>query len=128
MSDVTKIRCPHCSGKIAIDHDYFAELSGQVISCPHCAEQMSVPESSAQPSVSASGAHGLDRTQEIQMPPLSAPARPTPRPSVRRNESSGARLCPHCGVEVGERDRVCITCGEKIPLPEPPAGFSQIRA
>jgi hypothetical protein len=121
MSDgVLKIRCPYCAGKIGVDSDYYQELIGKIINCPHCSKEMIIPANSESARQNLEGSHSLDRTQEIQVPPQNTHA--------MRQPSGEARHCPHCGVEVGKRDRVCIACGNKIPLPEPPPGFSQIRA
>ena len=121
MSDnVIKIRCPYCAGKIGVDAEYYQELVGKIVNCPHCSKEMIIPANSEVSGQNQQGSHSLDTTQEIQVPPEVS--------KVVRQGSSDARHCPHCGVEVGKRDRVCITCGNKIPLPEPPPGFSQIRA
>jgi len=121
MSDhVIKIRCPYCAGKIGIDADYYQELVGKIVNCPHCSKEMIVPANSESAKSNLQGSHSLDMTQEIQMPPEVS--------KTVRSSPGEARHCPHCGVEVGKRDRVCISCGNRIPLPEPPAGFSQIRA
>jgi DNA-directed RNA polymerase subunit RPC12/RpoP len=142
MESVTKIRCPHCGGKIGIENDYYSELVGSVISCPHCGNQMIVPVNASQAVSTTAGSHSLDRTQEIQIPPEwnkpfqnavpPAPAAP-PRPPAQAQAKPAAggeetRRCPYCQDDVGRRDRICISCGHKIPLSEPPPGFSQIRA
>ena len=124
MENVTKIRCPYCAGKIAIEEDYYQELVGTVINCPHCGQQMIIPASVA-PIPTAAGSHSLDRTQEIKMPEeWQKPFQNSPL----RQQADDVRKCPYCHEEVGKRDRICISCGHKIPLQEPPAGFSQIRA
>ena len=118
--NIMKFRCPYCAGKVAVDLEYYAELVGKVINCPHCAKEMIIPATIDPAKQNAKGIHGMDVTQEIKIPDThTAPTQHT---------SEGGRLCPHCGVEVGKRDRICISCGNRIPLPEPPSGFSQIRA
>lgn len=119
--NIIKFRCPYCSGKVAVDLEYYAELVGKVINCPHCAKEMIIPATIDPAKQNAQGIHGMDVTQEIKMPEEHHTARSHPA-------AEGTRHCPHCGVEVGKRDRICITCGNRIPLPEPPSGFSQIRA
>ncbi len=117
---VIKFRCPYCAGKVAVDTDYYRDLVGKVVSCPHCEKAMIIPATVDTARMRTEGSHGLDRTQEIQMPPALQ--------RTMRQAPSESRHCPFCGVEVGRRDQVCITCGNRIPLPEPPPGFSQIRA
>jgi DNA-directed RNA polymerase subunit RPC12/RpoP len=129
MSDIFKIRCPHCAGKIAIEREFYAELAEAAIECPHCEKKMIVPKqqdpSPPAPAPASGpqtiGSHSLDRTQEIQS------ARPRPVTGFTNKPRDGQeRRCAHCRAEVGSRDRICISCGNRLPPPEPPKGFSQI--
>jgi hypothetical protein len=118
---IIKIRCPHCDGKIAIDQNFYQELEGKPIDCPHCNDKMAIPLLASVGDVTRPGAgrHSLDTTQKIQLPPLDAPP-----PTRTRQPQPQTRHCPHCRVEVGLRDRICIVCGKKIPPPAQPPGFA----
>ncbi|MDI6774208.1 MAG: hypothetical protein QME60_02265 [Verrucomicrobiota bacterium] len=117
--NVVKIRCPYCAGKIGVDANYYQELAGEIINCPHCSKEMIVPANAEGTNQNSRGSHNLDRTQEIQVFPKSD--------RTVQNAPTEARHCPHCKEEVRQRNRVCITCGRQIPLLEPPPGFSHIR-
>ncbi len=128
MSDIFKIRCPHCVEKIAIEREYYAELMEVAIECPHCEKPMIVPKQqglSPSPPTSGpqtGGGRSLDRTQEIQ------PVRPRAVTGFSSKSGDGReRRCTHCHAEVGNRDRICISCGNRLPPPEPPTAFRQIR-
>jgi hypothetical protein len=102
-----KIRCTACAGKIGIEEEYYRELVGRAISCPHCQAEMLVPANPAKPGETPSGAPpGVDVTQEINRP--EAPS------SIPKPRSGERRTCPFCGDEIGPRDRVCIRCGNTL--------------
>ena len=108
MSEGVRIRCPFCSGKIAVDHEYYRELVGDVIPCPHCNEEIIVPSTGSKDTMFDMGkADRMKTTMRIQ-----------PLPTSMRADDDSA-LCPHCGAEIGCRDLVCITCGGRVPSQEP---------
>ena len=107
-ADITKIRCPHCEGKIAVEDDYYHELIGTLVSCPHCAQEMLIPAINHAGEQTASGNHSVDVTREIERPADT-------RRQVIQPPSDEGTFCPHCGAGIGLRDRICISCGTRMP-------------
>ena len=106
MTKEVKFNCPSCDGKLGVESDYLPEILDAVIRCPHCEDGIRVklvaehvkrvgPQSRA-----ASSTYRVERTRLGGSPV-----------QVR---ADGVPLCPHCHVEVGPRDRVCLSCGGKI--------------
>jgi hypothetical protein len=109
MDTTVKLRCPHCDGKVAIDEEYYKEIVGQSVSCPHCNEGMKVPST-------------VKKMPKDQEPPLTHSKSHTYKvhkessdwkPHEHREKEAPVH-CPKCKEEVGRRDRVCITCGTKL--------------
>lgn len=109
--EVIKLKCPGCSGKIAIDQPYYLELQGTDISCPHCAQSIRIPPVSQLPEHTATAPDDLRRTQKLQLIPVDIRTAVPPAKSEEKK-------CPGCGAKVGARDRICISC--ETPLtPDP---------
>ncbi|OGV68123.1 MAG: hypothetical protein A2498_16375 [Lentisphaerae bacterium RIFOXYC12_FULL_60_16] len=111
MNPVVKVLCSLCHGKVALDEDYYHELVGKTIPCPHCKRPMSIPGNTDRIHHQQAPFNDLRTTQKLQLVPV-ASAAPKPVP-VKASAPDGCR-CPHCGAEVGRRDRVCITCEGRL--------------
>ncbi|MBN2302004.1 MAG: hypothetical protein JXN60_05750 [Lentisphaerae bacterium] len=101
MSNIVKIQCPSCGGNIAIEQPYYLQIVGTVIECSHCSQKLIVPQS-IEPSLPNPNTSDLKKTQMLQLVPIDQPEQSDP--------NSAARFCPHCKVEVGPNDLVCVEC------------------
>jgi hypothetical protein len=110
MEETIRLRCPNCDGKLVIDEDYYKELVGHNINCPHCDVGMKIPSTvkKIKENQDLHGAHGRSQTHAVHKPSTTW----TP-PSLRQGEEEPA-FCPKCKEEVGRRDRICISCGTKL--------------
>lgn len=77
--------CANCSERFGVLH----ELAGHQAVCPHCGQQILVPDQ-----VSSRGDASGEETVQ-----------------VLKNELHTHRHCPVCENPVGEADRVCVNCG-----------------
>ena len=107
MQAQVKVLCPTCHGKIAVDGDYYHELVGKAIDCPHCNKKMMVPGNTERSSHQKAPFDDLRTTRKIELVPVSLPQPPKPA-------HVDSTKCPHCGAEVGKRDRVCIRCESRL--------------
>ena len=105
---VIKIRCPHCAGKIAIDEDIYDEFAEKVIHCPHCNEEMIVPKVPMTQKISPHTTLENIAKATMNLKPIIDIALES------EDIDSGTRRCPHCGAEVGKKDRVCLSCEGKL--------------
>ncbi|MFO7870552.1 MAG: hypothetical protein R6V03_03870 [Kiritimatiellia bacterium] len=112
-----KFRCPGCKGKISVDEDYYREIVGKVINCPHCSKRITIPRMQTKKDPDVLPSDAFKNTQQIKPHPAASPPAgnpgPVPAPKPQTSDPDSA-VCPHCGAEVGKRDKVCITCGEKL--------------
>jgi hypothetical protein len=103
--NVIKLRCQVCAGKIALDEDYYRELIGHTVACPHCQAEVPVPAHVEQSKPKIEGVHSADNTQPLGRTVGNLPA----------SGPAGIRKCPFCNDGLGPRDRFCIKCGKKLP-------------
>lgn len=103
--NVVKLRCRACAGRIALDEDYYRELIGHTLTCPHCGAEVPVPASAEESDRNVAGMHSVATPRSVE--------RPAGNP--RAAAAAGVRKCPFCDDQVGPGDRFCVKCGNKLP-------------
>jgi len=89
MAEV-RFTCPGCQQELEVSDEY----SGQVVECPTCETQMTVPEAPAP----ANPIHPAFQADED-----------TPSPLTAAEENANA--CPECGEAMEGNAVLCVHCG-----------------
>lgn len=120
-----KFACPGCAGVIAIEHEHFFALQVEAFNCPHCGAPIRLKisaELQAAPVGSADGGSVLrlrdsaKHSTVVSQPPVSDVVEErTSSTATGLDDEHSTVPCPHCGVQIGRRDRYCVTCGNKVP-------------
>ena len=90
MADIS-FACPQCNQELEAP----ADLAGEIVECPSCETQLTVPEAEVTPAASPPSVAG-------------ASADPTP--------SSGGNACSECGKAMEIGAVLCLKCGYHAKL------------
>lgn len=113
MDRELKFDCPACNRSLTVYRNYLQTLMTSSFLCPHCGKELRVKislEVATDPTDL-----GLPRVSDT---PVIRPRQTKPKDLDEEMDtelaSDGKTYCPHCHDEVGERDKVCISCGGRI--------------